>query len=111
MKNENDNEIIKNLVKDVPGGLGIYHFYLDGRLEQVYLNDGYYSMLGIERKNRDEFLGFFTQNAVHPEDIDHLKEEVKKGISENKIVSDDIRIIDQNGNYVWVHVKVKLKKK
>lgn len=111
MKNENDNEIIKNLVKDVPGGLGIYHFYLDGRLEQVYLNDGYYSMLGIERKNRDEFLGFFTQNAVHPEDIDHLKEEVKKGISENKIVSDDIRIIDQNGNYVWVHVKVKIEEK
>ncbi len=106
MKKDQDNrELLIDLMNNVPGGLGIYHFYMDGRLEQIYLNNGYYSLLGVEREERNRYTGFSSLQSVYAEDLKHLLEEIRTGIQENRTIDDDIRVWCSKDHYKWLNVK------
>lgn len=61
----------------IPGGLGVYHCYDDGRLEQVFLNDGYYDLMNVSREDRDIYQGFSVLDAVFPQDREMIQKTLR----------------------------------
>lgn len=98
----------KKMLENMPGGVGIYYFHHDNRLELVYLNEGYYYLIGTEREQRQAYGGLTTMNAVHPDDAEPLLHEIRTGIEKNRIINLDIRILCEDHQYKWVNIKAKV---
>lgn len=76
-------ESLNEFLNNVPSGIGIYYVYLDGRIVNEYLNDGYYSLLDTTREERRRFSGATVFDAVSSEDEGMLRDEVYRAIAEN----------------------------
>ncbi|MDO5559924.1 MAG: PAS domain-containing protein [Oscillospiraceae bacterium] len=100
---QREYEQIRKLVDNLPGGVGIYEIR-GNRLYQIYLNNGYFSMLGDTRNNRMKFSGYHFFDAIHPEDVSILKEKISSligGLEKAEIV---YRVINTKGEYIWLKV-------
>ena len=92
----------------IPGGLGVYHCYDDGRLEQVFLNDGYYDLMNVSREDRDIYQGFSVLDAVFPQDREMIQKTLRTLDDTNRLCAVDIRVMGKKNRYKWVNVKAKL---
>ena len=62
-------EELHTFLDNLPGGVGVYVYDRAAHhLTQVYLNDGYYSLIKARPAGRENLSGTHTVNAVHPED-------------------------------------------
>ena len=97
------------LIENIPAGLGIYVFE-NGVLKSGYLNQGYYDMLGVDKEKRmaerKEFLQF-----VHPEDLPAVLKEIQKDVMEERDFEGVFRLLDGEGKYRWVNLRVRLAEK
>jgi signal transduction histidine kinase/PAS domain-containing protein/ActR/RegA family two-component response regulator len=99
-----DENNFKVLYQNIPTGIGIFNF--DGKVvENLYLNDGYYQMLGTKGEDRVQFGGKNTLNAIHPEDIPGLILEAKASIKEKRVFNYRFRVIAGDGAYMWIGIK------
>ncbi len=96
---------LRDLVNGLPGGVGIFDAYDDGRVELVYLNDGYYAILNDTREDRQKYEAASVYSAVHPDDVPGLEEEVRQAIRENRMVNYDARILEGGGGYRWMNIR------
>ena len=100
-KRKNDNEInLWELLNYVPNGIGIYEVR-EQSICQLYLNDGFYNMLGDTRENREPYSGTNFMNAVHPLDVPAMKQIVGQARSGASQVELTYRIIKPDKNYMW----------
>ncbi|TDP56356.1 PAS domain-containing protein [Aminicella lysinilytica] len=97
------NEWLKNIINSVPGGIGIYEIK-GGKLQQLYLNDSFYTMLGDSRENRSQYFDYSYLDAIHPEDVHILQESIAELISGHDHADAIYRVIDGSGKYVWFHL-------
>lgn len=97
------NEWLKNIINSVPGGIGIYEVK-GSRLQQLYLNDSFYTMLGDSRENRSRYFDYSYLDAIHPEDVHILQESIAELISGQDHADVVYRVIDGSGKYVWFHL-------
>ena len=97
------------LIENIPAGIGIYVFE-DGVLKSGYLNQGYYNMLGVDKEKRmaerKEFLQF-----VHPDDLSAVLAEIQKDVMEERDYEGVFRLLDGNGQYRWVNMRIRLVEK
>ena len=97
------------LIDNIPTGLGVYIFE-DGVLKSGYLNQGYYDMLGVDKEKRiaerKEFLQF-----VHPDDLSAVLAEIQKDVMEEQDYEGVFRLLDGNGKYRWVTLRIRLAEK
>ena len=104
-----EEQRLASLIENIPAGLGIYVFE-DGVLKSGYLNQGYYDMLGVDKKKRmaerKEFLQF-----VHPDDLPAVLEEIQKDVMEERDFEGVFRLLDGKGKYRWVNLRVRLAEK
>lgn len=55
---------LREFMDQIPGGIGIFNVYEDGTFELVYLNDGYYELIGTKREERKQYKGFGAMDAI-----------------------------------------------
>ncbi len=96
----------RHLLEKMPGGVGMYNFYSDNRLENIYTNDGFYSMLGTVREERNEFGGFRTLDAIHKTEKKRVIVSLRKAFDHNETADIDLRILVRDKEYRWVNAKV-----
>ena len=103
-----DVSFYKKLLDFIPTGIGIYRI-IDQTAYLVYLNDGYYSLLGTTRKERERFGGGMFFDAIHPSDIADVKKMILT-IIEQKMdhTSATFRILNGTGEYVWLQLNVRV---
>ncbi|MDD3217555.1 MAG: ATP-binding protein [Lachnospiraceae bacterium] len=101
----NEQKQLRTLTDKIPGGVGIFYVYSDGRIEANYINDGYYAMIGTIRNRRREYEGFSTLEAVHKDDKKSLLQEVHDGLRENRQINHEIRVKRDDGSYMWVEIR------
>ncbi len=75
---------LEKFIDGLPGGVGIYNIYADGTVELVYINDGYYEMIGDSRENRERFSGRLVMDAVPKAYQEKVKEVVLEAIAGNR---------------------------
>lgn len=99
---------IRDLANRVPGGIGIYYFYPDERVEVSYLNDGFYTMLDETRDSWEKRRTMGAKEAfdgAHPEDREKLLLEIRSAVREQRVANMDIRILQKDNRYRWFNVQ------
>ncbi len=71
--------IEENLVNKIPSGVGIYEVD-HGRPVLLFMNDGFYDMMGLKRETRNAYLGITTIEAAHPDDRPKILEAIESAI-------------------------------
>ena len=95
---------LQDLINKIPGGIGIFEWYPDNTIKQVYLNDGYYKMLEYTRTERELYSGFNTLSCVHPDDLPKLRNEIHLSIVEKRDFNYTFRVLRNASSYKWIHV-------
>src|SRR5574344_1290719 len=70
-------------INSIPSGVGVYDL-TGSRIETVYLNDGYYQMIGARREDRSEYFGRGAAKAIHPDDYGTIVRAAHECIRDNK---------------------------
>lgn len=99
---------IRDLANRVPGGIGIYYFYPDERVEVSYLNDGFYTMMDETRESWNKRRTMGDKEAfdgAHPEDREKLLSEIRSAVREQRVANMDIRILQKDNSYRWFNVQ------
>ncbi|MDD2231457.1 MAG: PAS domain-containing protein [Sphaerochaetaceae bacterium] len=94
----------KNFIDGIPGGIGIYHFYDNGTIDLVYVNEGYFRMIG-QNGIRRKYSGTKVSEAIHPDDRASLGEYMKKQVASGQLIDFDLRIHDGDDHYRWYNIK------
>lgn len=96
---------LRDLINNVPCGIGIFAV-TEQSVEVIYLNDGFYRMIGKERQERNQCAG--EQNTffyVHPEDMDVLQQRYTALYNGENSGECEFRIDLGNGKYCWVALR------
>ncbi len=104
----NEKEELHKMLDGLPGGVGIYNYYGNGRLEKVYLNDGYYKLIDSVREERNEFGGFSVLDAIYPADLANMQKELESAIEDNRQANADIRVLTGKGKYKWLNISANI---
>ncbi|MDY4611336.1 MAG: helix-turn-helix transcriptional regulator [Sphaerochaetaceae bacterium] len=106
-----ERNALYQLTNDIPAGVGIYHVYMDGRIELAFMNNVLFEMIGEERGKAISRNGSSNICLVHPDDKGLLMAEIKNSIAEKRDVSIDMRIKMSENEYHMVHLDGKMIKK
>lgn len=93
-------EIILNCI---PGGVGIYGIE-EQSIRQLYLNDGYYKLLGDTRENRRQYAGTHFCEAIHPEDSPEVERRIAALLRGADHVDVTYRCVNYKKDYVWLRL-------
>lgn len=77
----NSQKKLKELIDGIPGGIGIFDFFLDGTINLVYLNEGYYELIGSRREDRTEYEGMSAIEAIPQNMRPELKNKIWNAIN------------------------------
>ncbi|MDD3796916.1 MAG: PAS domain-containing protein [Lachnospiraceae bacterium] len=94
---------LKNLVDEVPAGLGIFEV-TEGKIVQVYMNEAFYTMLGITKKDRRVYFDENVMSAIHPEGVQKIHNGIKNLFSGEQRTEVDYRLKKRDGTWFWVHL-------
>ena len=94
----------EELLRLIPSGVGIYDV-TGAQVRMVYLNDGYYQMIGIPRAARRQYEGANTLGAFHPDDLPGLLAEAAVSISEKRMFQYKYRVLVGEGVYRWLYIR------
>ncbi|MDH3890487.1 MAG: PAS domain S-box protein [candidate division Zixibacteria bacterium] len=78
--------------------------FLDWNLktDQIYLSDGIYHLFGLE-PGENLTAPELIEKAVHPEDVDFVREKLEAAAQGSEQVDFDHRIVRPDGELVWVY--------
>ena len=93
------------LVELLPSGAGVFRLHRDGTVKTEYLNPGYYQMMGVDQKEREQLFSDDFMRAIHPDDVPAMLAEAHSCISENRQYICAIRIIGKDNTYKWVSLR------
>lgn len=93
------------LVELLPSGAGVFRLQRDGTVKTEYLNPGYYQMMGVDQKEREQLFSDDFMRAIHPDDVPAMLAEAHRCISENRQYICAIRIIGKDNTYKWVSLR------
>ncbi|NCD04007.1 MAG: PAS domain S-box protein [Clostridia bacterium] len=99
----NQRQQLQTLIDKVPGGVAIYEI-IDGKISLNYINNSYYQMVGFRRGERENYLGFNTLNAVHPDDRTLMASAVMRLSEGDDYVDVNYRAQTSRGDYIWVRL-------
>lgn len=95
---------VNNMVDCLPCGIGVFHQYLDGRLEMVRLNESFYKMLNTTPEVFQKYYGFHFIKSLHPSDQIAATTSISDGIRSKKGIEFTVRIAGNQQNYQWIRV-------
>lgn len=100
---ETEKYQLKELLDCIPGGIGLFHIIGDA-FTTVYINDGFYAMLGTTREKRSAYKGYNTILAILPEDRPIIQREIQDIIKGKDYVDVSYRAMMDNGLNIWVRL-------
>lgn len=94
------------IFNNLPNGVGV--FEVDGeKIAVKYLNDGCYSMLGLDSGRRDRSFCADPTAFIHPDDLLAVYREINSAIAENSLFNCTVRILCDDGSFLWISICAK----
>jgi PAS domain S-box-containing protein len=103
-KNFDQDTMLKQLYQRIPSGVGIYDV-TGTTINMVYLNDGYYQMIGVSRDQRRQYEGTRAADVFHPDDRPGLLAEAEASVRENRMFEYRYRAFIREGCYRWLCIR------
>ena len=97
------NDVLMKLLDDIPGGIGLYEL-TPKHINQLYLNNGYFRMLGFNELQPDDYNSMDYQKLIHPDDIPMMLKAAKSLHQGKKKVDLTFRILNFNQQYLWIRL-------
>lgn len=91
------------ILNTLPIGIGIYEVR-DRNVQQVFLNDGFYSLMEDERKLRDFRKSGNFMSTIHPDDREKLSNDMIKVINGDDYLTLTCRVMTGSGTYRWIRM-------
>jgi signal transduction histidine kinase/CheY-like chemotaxis protein/ABC-type amino acid transport substrate-binding protein len=104
---QEDRDKMLILLNSIPGGVGIFEI-ADGKLTQIYMNDGYYRLIGDEREKRNAGTDNYFLKGVYQKDRKVIDDMVEEILSGKNLAEHDYRAVRGDGGYAWIHVAVQV---
>jgi PAS domain S-box-containing protein len=102
--NMDQDLLLKQMYQLIPSGVGIYDV-TGTSINMVYLNDGYYQMIGVSRDERRRFEGKHAADVFHPDDRPGLLAEAAASIREKRTFEYKYRALITEGQYHWLFIR------
>jgi PAS domain S-box-containing protein len=102
--NMDQDMLLKQMYQLIPSGVGIYDV-TGSSITMVYLNDGYYQMIGASREQRRRFEGKHAADVFHPDDRAGLFAEAEASIREKRVFEYKYRALITEGHYHWLFIR------
>ena len=104
MERDLDENELRQLYELIPSGAGIYDV-TGSTVKMVYLNDGYYQMIGSSRGQRRQYEGTNAVKVFHPDDLAGLMAEIAASIREKRVFEYKYRALISDGCYRWLFIR------
>lgn len=96
---ENFGSMIDNIIA------GICFFeYEDGELVPLYINEGFFRMLGYSRVQGMKFLEK-VERSIIPDDLPTYRQAIRDVLKDDGVVDAEFRTVTGNGSLRWLHVR------
>ncbi len=94
----------QDLIEKIPAGVGVYDIdNKTGQPDLIFLNDGYYEIMGTNLEECREYFGTTTIKAVHPDDVEPVLGKLRQAVTGNGKFQMKIRIIKpKTAIYKWL---------
>ena len=101
---EKTSQLLKNLAKQVPGGLCQYLLFNDGTFILPYVSEGFLNLFAVTSKAISESPNIVF-DCIHPEDIKRVRKQFIESYNSLTIWQTNFRIILPSGEERWVSVE------
>lgn len=96
---ENFNSMVDNIIA------GICFFdYEEGKMTPIYVNDGFFRMLGYSRSQGMKYLEK-VERSIIPEDIPTYRQAIRDVLKDDGVVNTEFRTVTGSGGLRWLHVR------
>ncbi len=100
-REKSDRKHLESVLNNIPDGIGTFEF--EGtKLLQGYFNDSYYRILGTTRRERGRTTGEAMMDAIHPDDLPGVIEEIRRSQATDTDFNHHFRVITPDNHYRWM---------
>ncbi len=100
---ERDMENFRSMIDNLIAGIGFFR-YEDGNLTPLYVNEGFFRMLGYSRSQGMRYLQNVRRSII-PEDIPILEQGIADVLKDDGYVEIEFRTVTGSGNLRWLQVR------
>jgi signal transduction histidine kinase/CheY-like chemotaxis protein/PAS domain-containing protein len=87
----------------IPGGIGIYE-QRGNELYQIYMNEGFFHLMGITQEEGKKYGGYRYLEAVHDEDLGMVRQQVRDIVMGGTYTDFTYRNKSHGGGYRWTRL-------
>ncbi len=95
------------IVENILGGIGMFEIDQDGKIKSLYLNNGFYRMIGYSHAEAERYLKDIMANII-VEDRQALKQGIADVLKDDGWVEVEFRAVTKDGGIRWYQVRANL---
>lgn len=96
-------ENFSSMIDNVIAGICFFE-YAEGEMTPLYINDGFFRMLGYSRVKGMRYLEKIERSII-PEDIPTYKQAIRDVLKDDGVVNTEFRTVTGSGGLRWLHVR------
>lgn len=110
MENNKTNTALdsfETIVENILGGIGMFEVDQDGKIKSLYLNNGFYRMIGYSRSEAERYLKNIMANII-VEDRQTLLQGIADVLKDDGWVEVEFRAVTKEGGIRWYQARANL---
>lgn len=96
-------ENFSSMIDNVIAGICFFE-YTDGELEPIFINEGFFRMLGYNRVQGMKYLEK-VERSIIPEDIPTYRQAIRDVLKDDGVVDTEFRTVTGSGGLRWLHCR------
>ncbi|MCH5253767.1 MAG: diguanylate cyclase [Lachnospiraceae bacterium] len=96
-------EEFDSMINNIIGGICFLE-YENNKLTPIFVNDGFYRMLGYSKSKGQKYMKNIRRNVI-PEDLPILEQAIEDVLKDDGSVDVEFRTVTADGGLRWIHVR------
>ena len=106
-KRDTGLDSFETIVENILGGIGMFEVDKNGKMKALYLNNGFYRMIGYSRAEAERYLKNIMANII-VEDRQTLEQGIADVLKDDGWVEVEFRAVTKDGGLRWYQVRANL---
>jgi len=106
-KRDTGLDSFETIVENILGGIGMFEVDKNGKMKALYLNNGFYRMIGYSRAEAERYLKNIMANIII-EDRQTLEQGIADVLKDDGWVEVEFRAVTKDGGLRWYQVRANL---
>ena len=106
MDTDFDDKMLKSIVDNIIGGILVFEIE-DDKINPLYINEGFYRMLGYTKKEMSIMMRNLKANII-TEDLPIVEQGIQDILNDNGSVEVEFRTVTMDGGIRWIQIRANL---